>query len=270
MLGTNGRAGNPLAAKLLQFMPLSSGEQDFLETLCAREERFRHGQNIFDEGAAPRSAFVVTRGMACRYRLLPDGRRQILSFLIPGDFSELHVFLLEAMDHSVGALMSTRIAAIERDIVVDIATNRPRLGAALWWCAMQEAAMARERIVALGRRNARGRVAYLLCELVWRQRAIQVVEDHTIRLPLTQTDLGDALGLTAVHINRVLQRFRQDRLIKLQQRRLTIADFARLQAIAGLTPAYLQLNSTPVGVIRYIDDLERGRPDRADGPVNES
>jgi CRP-like cAMP-binding protein len=270
MLRTDGRAGNPLVAKLLQFMPLSSGELDFLETLCAHEERFGNGQIIFDEGAAPRSAFVVTRGMACRYRLLPDGRRQILSFLIPGDFSELHVFLLQAMDHSIGAIMSTRIAAIERDIVVDIATNRPRLGAALWWCAMQEAAMARERIVALGRRNARGRVAYLLCELVWRQRAIQMAEDDTIRLPLTQTDLGDALGLTAVHINRVLQRFRQDRLIKLQQRRLTVADFARLQAIAGLTPAYLHLNSTPVEVIRYIDDLERGRADKADDPVNES
>ena len=72
---------------------------------------------------------------------------------------------------------------------------------------------------------------------------------------MTQTDLGDALGLTAVYINRVLRRFRQDQLIKLQQRRLTIADFARLQAIAGLTPAYLHLNSTPAGVIRYINDL---------------
>jgi CRP-like cAMP-binding protein len=258
-----------LVAKLSHFMPLSSADVDFLKTLCAREERFRSGQIIFDEGGAPRSAFVVTRGMACRYRLLPDGRRQILSFLIPGDFSELHVFLLQAMDHSIGAIVSTRIAAIERDIVVDIATNRPRLGAALWWCTMQEAAMARERIVALGRRNARGRVAYLLCELVWRQRAIQMAEDNTIRLPLTQTDLADALGLTAVHVNRVLQRFRQDQLIKLQQRRLTIADFARLQAIAGLTPAYLQLNGTPAEVIRYIDDLELGRA-KGDDPVNES
>jgi len=269
MLRTDGRAGNPLVAKLLQFMPLSSVEVDFLETLCAREERFSHGQIIFNEGAAPRSAFVVTRGMACRYRLLPDGRRQILSFLIPGDLSELHVFLLKTMDHSIGAIMSTRIAAIERDIVVDIATNRPRLGAALWWCAMQEAAIARERIVALGRRNARGRVAYLLCELVWRQQAIQLAEGDTIRLPLTQTDLGDALGLTAVHVNRVLQRFRQDKLIELRERRLTVADFAKLQAVAGLKPAYLQFSSTPAEVIRYIDDLQRGRA-KADDPVNES
>jgi CRP-like cAMP-binding protein len=203
--------------------------------------------------------------MACRYRLLPDGRRQILSFLIPGDFSELHIFLMKSMDHSVGAIVPTRIAAIERDAVLDIAVNRPRLGAALWWSAMQEAAMARERIVALGRRNARGRVAYLLCELVWRQRAINMVEDHSIRLPLTQTDLADALGLTAVHVNRVLQRFRQDQLIKLQQRRLTVINFGKLESIAGLTSTYLQLDTTPAEVMRYIDDLERSHEGKANG-----
>ena len=266
MLGTNGKPSNPLAAKLSQFVSLAAAEVDFLEALCAPEERFKTGVTIFDEGGAPRSAFVVTRGMACRYRLLPDGRRQILAFLIPGDFCDLHVFLLKAMDHSVGVLVPTRIAAIERDTVVDIILNRPRLGAALWWCAMQEAAMARERIVALGRRNARGRVAYLLCELVWRQRAINVAEDHSIRLPLTQTDLADALGLTAVHVNRVLQRFRHDELIKLQQRRLTVINFARLEAIAELTPAYLQLHSTPVEVLRYLDSLERNQTGTADGP----
>ena len=259
MLGTraNGRAGNPLLAKLSNFAPLSAAEIDFLEELCAREERCRAGANIFEEGDAPRSAFVVTRGMACRYRLLPDGRRQILAFLIPGDFCDLHAFLLKAVDHSVGAIVPTRIAAIERDSVLDIIVNHPRLGAALWWSAMQEAAMARERIVALGRRNARGRVAYLLCELVWRQRAIDMAEDDTIWLPLTQTDLADALGLTAVHVNRVLQGFRQDQLIKLQQRRLTVICFVGLEAIAGLTSTYLQLNSTPAEVSRYLDDLER-------------
>ncbi len=256
MLGTYGRAGNPLVAKLMNFLPLSAAEIDLLDELCVREERFRAGVNIFEEGDVPRTAFVLTRGMAYRYRLLPDGRRQILAFLIPGDFSELHIFLLKAADHSVATVMTTRIAAIERDTVVDIVANHPRLGAALWWCAMQDAAMGRERIVALGRRNARGRIAYLLCELVWRQRAIHVAEDHSIRLPLTQTDLADALGLTAVHVNRVLQRFRQDQLIKLQQRRLTVINFARLEAIAGLTPNYLQLNSTPAEVSRYLDELE--------------
>ncbi len=261
MLADSGSARNPLVAKLSLFVPLSSADVGVLERMCANEERFKAGANIFDEGDARRAPFVITRGMACRYRLLPDGRRQILTFLIPGDFCDLHVFLLCATDHSVSAIVPTRVAVIERETVSDIVAHYPRLNAALWWSAMQEAAILRERIVALGRRNARSRVAYLLCEMVWRQRAIRMAEDHSIRLPLTQTDLADTLGLTAVHVNRVLQRFRQDQLIKLEQRRLTLLDVVKLELIAGSTPSYLQLNATPDEVVRYLDDLERRRPE---------
>jgi hypothetical protein len=119
--------------------------------------------------------------------------------------------------------------------------------------------MLRERIVALGRRSARGRVAYLLCEIVWRQRAVGIAEGHAVRLPFTQAELGDMLGLTSVHINRVLQGFRRDELITLDRRRLTLLDIERLQAIAGLTPEYLKLNSTPPEILRYLDALERDR-----------
>jgi CRP-like cAMP-binding protein len=259
MAGDSGRARNPLVAKLSQFAPLSDQDVRLLETLCVREERFRAGANIMVEGEAPCSAFVLTRGMACRYRLMPDGRRQILSILIPGDFFDLHGFLLQAMDHSVAAIGPTRIAAIGREVVIDIIANHPRIGAALWWSAMQEEAMLRERIVALGRRSARGRVAYILCELVWRLRAIGMGEDHAIRLPFTQTDLADMLGLTSVHTNRVLQGFRRDELITLAHRRLTLHDLERLQAISGLTKDYLQFNSTPSEVLRYFDGLERDR-----------
>jgi CRP-like cAMP-binding protein len=250
---------NALVAKLSQFAPLSHKDIGLLEALCLPEERFRAGVNIVVEGETPRSAFVLTRGMACRFRLMPDGRRQILTILIPGDFFDLHGFLLKAMDHSVTAIGPTRIAAIGREAVIDIIANHPRIGAALWWSAMQEEAMLRERIVALGRRSARGRVAYILCELVWRQRAIGTAEDHAIRLPFTQTDLADILGLTPVHTNRVLQAFRQDELITLDRRRLTLLDPDRLQMISGLTPEYLKLNSTPPEVLRYFDALERGR-----------
>ena len=204
MLADSGGIRNPLVTKLSQFVPLSSADVGVLERLCANEDRFRSGANIFEEGDARSSAFVVTRGMACRYRLLPDGRRQILTFLIPGDFCDLHGFLLRATDHSCAAIVPTRVAVIQQGAVLDIVVHHPRLGACLWWSEMQEAAMLRERIVALGRRNAHGRVAYLLCELVWRQRAIRMAEHHSIRLPLTQADLADTLGLTAVHVNRVL------------------------------------------------------------------
>jgi CRP-like cAMP-binding protein len=250
---------NPLVAKLSQFAPLSHKDIGLLEALCLPEERLRAGVNIVVEGETPRSLFVVTRGMACRYRLMPDGKRQILTILLPGDLFGLPRFLLHPMDHSVAAIGPTRIAAIGREAVIDIIANHPRIGAGLWWSLMQEEAMLRERIVALGRRSARGRVAYLLCELVWRQRAIGIAEGHAIRLPFTQTDLADMLGLTAVHTNRVLQRFRRGELITLEHRRLTLLDLGRLQAISGLSPDYLKLNSTPPEVLRYFDALERGR-----------
>jgi Crp-like helix-turn-helix protein len=113
--------------------------------------------------------------------------------------------------------------------------------------------MLRERIIALGRRTARGRVAYFLCELVWRQRAIGIAEDHTVRVSFTQTDLADMLGLTPVHTNRVLQGFRRGGLITLEQRSLTLHNIERLQAISGLTSDCLKLDSRPPEVLRYFD-----------------
>lgn len=262
MAGDSKRARSPLSAKLSNFAPLSDDDVRTLDGLCRTEERFGAGADIVSEGDAPRSAFVLTHGMACRYRLLPDGRRQILTFLIPGDVSDLRVFLLKTMDHSIRAMVPTRLAAIGRETVIDIVARHPRIGAALSWGAMQEEAMLRERIVSLGRRNSRERLAYLLCELVWRQIAIGESESHAIWLPLTQTDLADALGLTAVHINRVLQSFRRDQLITLEHRQLVLLNLERLAAISGLTLNYLQLGMTPVEVVRDLDKLERDRARR--------
>jgi hypothetical protein len=125
--------------------------------------------------------------------------------------------------------------------------------------ALQEEAINRERIVALGRRSARGRVAYLVCELVWRQKAVGLAEDHAIRLPLTQLEFADTLGLTSVHINRILQGFRRDSLIALAQHRLTLLDVERLQKIAGFNQDYLHLGGATTEVRSYIDRLERDR-----------
>jgi CRP-like cAMP-binding protein len=215
--------------------------------------------DILVEGAAPRSTFVITRGMACRYRLLADGARQILNFLIPGDFFDLHGFLLNSMDHSIGTIGPTRLATIHPNAVIEMVTHHPHIRAALWWSARQDDAMLRERVVALGRRSARGRVAYLLCELVWRQQAVGGSEGDAIRLPLTQLDLADALGLTPVYVNRILQAFRRERLISLEHRRLTLRDVEALQAISGLTPDYLQLGTAPAKLMHYFDPLERSR-----------
>ena len=143
--------------------------------------------------------------------------------------------------------------------MVNLFEHHPRIGAALWWSALQQNAINRERIVALGRRSARGRVAYLLCELVWRQRAVGLAEDDAIRLPLTQVELADTLGLTAVHVNRILQGFRRDNLVILAHHRLTLLGVEKLQKIAGCNQDYLHLGGAPPEARGYIDMHERNR-----------
>jgi CRP-like cAMP-binding protein len=254
-------SANPLARKLAHFVPLAEEDFRVLDRLMEPDERFEADQDIVAEGQVPRSVFVLKEGMACRYRALSDGRRQIMTFLLPGDLCDLHVFLFKAMDHSIGTLTPVRIAAIAQADVLDMTVRHPRISVGLWWSTMQEAVMLRERIVSLGRRDAHARVAYLLCELVWRQQAIGQGRNDTITLPLTQSELADALGLTAVHINRVLQDLRQQNLLILEQRRLVLLDIDALARIAAFNADYLHLGGAPEGIRRYFDQLDRKRPE---------
>ncbi|MFC0387957.1 Crp/Fnr family transcriptional regulator [Muricoccus vinaceus] len=249
-------AGNPLTSKLLHFAPLSNSDRQHLDRLAAPEERFPASVDIIAEGMVPRSVFLLKEGMAMRYRNMPDGGRQIMTFLIPGDLCDMHVFLLKEMDHSIGTITPVRVAPISRESLMDLFASRPRISAALWWSSMQEEAMLRERIVSLGRRDARGRVAYLLCELLWRHRAVGLTNGEVFRLPLTQTELGDTLGLTPVHINRVLKEFRQRSLISMDRRMMSLLNVEELQALAGFNKDYLHLGGTSPEVTRYFDGLE--------------
>jgi CRP-like cAMP-binding protein len=245
-----------LARKLSLFVPLSDSDRQALDALTTTEETFRADTDIVSEGMAPRSVFLLQDGMAVRYRALPDGGRQIMTFLIPGDLCDPHMFLLRKMDHSIGAITSVRIAALSREGLMNIFATHPRISAALWWSSLQEESMLRERIVSLGRRDARGRIAYLLCELLWRHSAMGLAEDETYHLPLTQTELGDALGLTPVHVNRVLMEFRKRHLITMEQRLLKVLDVAGLQDIAGFDESYLHFDGASANVIQCFDRLE--------------
>jgi CRP-like cAMP-binding protein len=256
---TNVPSGNPLTRKLSLYAPLSESDRQVLDALFLREERFPADVDIIAEGMLPRSVFVVKDGMAVRYRNMPDGGRQIMTFLIPGDLCDAHVFLLKTMDHSLATITPIRIAPISREDILDLFVQRPRISAALWWSSLQEESMLRERIVSLGRRDARGRVAYMLCELLWRHAAIGLTNGDKFRLPLTQTELGDALGLTPVHVNRILKEFRERGLITIEQRMLHLIDIPGLQDIAGYNKHYLNLNGVSEEVSRYFDDLERAQ-----------
>ncbi len=249
-------SSNSLTRKLSQFMPLSGSDHRVLDRLAAHDEHFQANVDIIGESMAPRSVFLLKEGMAIRYRALPDGGRQIMTFLIPGDLCDMHVFLLKAMDHTIGTITPVRIAPISRDSLMDLFSRRPRISAALWWSSLQEEAMLRERIVSLGRRDARGRIAYLLCELLWRHAAVGLTNQGTFRLPLTQTELGDTLGLTPVHVNRVLKEFRERKLIAMAQRMLSLLDVEGLQNIAGFNKDYLHLGGASSEMARYFDTLE--------------
>ncbi len=249
-------SGNPLIRKLSHFAPLSDSDRAVLDGLVARQERVAADIDIVAEGMAPRPVFVILDGMAVRYRSLPDGGRQIMTFLIPGDLCDMHVFLARAMDHSIGSISPVRIASIQREHMMDVFTQRPRISAALWWSSMQEEAMLRERIVSLGRREARGRIAYLLCELLWRHAAVGLNDNGSFWLPLTQTELGDTLGLTPVHVNRVLKEFRARGLITMEHRKITLLDVPAMQRLAGFTKDYLQLSGVSEEVARYFAERE--------------
>ncbi len=252
----NTASDNPLVRKLSHFAPLSASDCKTLDDLSSEQERFAADVDIIAEGAAPRSVFVILEGMAVRYRGLSDGGRQIMTFLIPGDLCDMHVFLAKTMDHSIGTITPVRIAAISRDSIMDVFTLRPRISAALWWSSMQEEAMLRERIVSLGRRDARGRIAYLLCELLWRHAAIGLNSNGTFLLPLTQTELGDTLGLTPVHVNRILKEFRSNGLIAMEHKIINLLNVPGLQNMADFTEDYLQLGGASEEVARYFTDRE--------------
>lgn len=249
--------GNPLARKLSHFAPLSEADHDVLNALSEREEWYPADTDIIAEGVKPRSVFLLKEGLAVRYQAMPNGGRQIMTFLIPGDLCDVHVFLLKAMDHSIGTITQVRIAPIPRESVMDLFARRPRISAALWWSSLQEEAMLRERIVSLGRRDARGRIAYLLCELLWRHAAVGLTRGDEFKLPLTQTELGDTLGLTPVHVNRILKEFRERRLIAMEQKMLHLIDVRGLREIAAFSEDYLHLGGASDEVSRYFDGLDQ-------------
>jgi len=233
---------NRLIHKLERYARLSADDCGVLDTV-AREKvrRLRPRDDIIQEGDKPTHLNLILQGWACRYKVLEDGRRQIMSFFLPGDLCDLNVFVLRAMDHSVGALTSVVYAEISRE-AFDRVAERPRVLQALWWDTLVAQAIQREWTVNLGQRTALERVAHLLCELFIRLRAVDLAHDGRCELPVTQSELADALGLTPVHVNRTLQELRSQGLIVLQGKELQIPNLGRLMDTALFNDNYLHLD----------------------------
>lgn len=229
-----------LVTKLETVARLTEEDRSALVALGDDPREMGARRNVIREGERPDHVHLMVEGWAARYKLLADGTRQITAFLIPGDFCDLHVTILGEMDHSITTLTRAKVAYIPRS-KMDALTERPRLTKAFWWATLVDEAVLRAWIVNVGRREAFEAIAHLMCELYVRMKNVGLTDGHCFDLPLTQEELGDALGLTPVHVNRVLQRMRGDELISFKGGVLTIHDYRRLEAASGFNSNYLHI-----------------------------
>lgn len=236
---------NPLAAKLQNFTSLQADDLAALNRLCSDVRVHSRKRDLIKEGDRPEVVFRLVEGWAYRYKLLPDGKRQIMAYLVPGDLCDVHIFILKQMDHSIGLLSEAKVSAIPKEEMLELFEERPSLARALWWSTLTDEAVLREWLANMGQRDAYQRLAHLLAELWLRLKMVGRVDGHSFKLPVTQVDLGDTLGLTPVHVNRMLQRLRGEGLIELARGRLHIPDASRLMAVTAFEPNYLHLDDRP-------------------------
>jgi CRP-like cAMP-binding protein len=235
---------NPLLRKLANFTALSKEESRAVVDACKDEREVAAHEDVIAQGDRTGGVKLLLEGFACRYKTLEDGRRQIVAFFVPGDLCDLRVFILKRMDHSIGAIASSRVATISPDNVLTLMRNYPTLTTALWWSTLVEEAIAREWILNVGQRNAIERMAHLFCELLYRFRAVGLNQGMSCTLPLTQVELAESLGLSSVHVNRTLQALRRRKLITLDAGTLTLRDLPALEELSLFNPEYLHLDYT--------------------------
>jgi CRP-like cAMP-binding protein len=234
-------SGPVVVSKLEAFTRLSPDDRAALgevaRNICYVDAR----RDLISEGDKPRHVHLVLDGWACRYKQLPDGKRQIVSLFVPGDFCDVNVYILSQMDHSIGAITRLKVAMITPDEMNGLTAERPRITQALWWHELVTAAVQREWTLNLGQRSAYERLAHLLIELYTRLKTVGRAHKGHCDFPLTQNDLADATGLTAVHVNRTLQELRRDNLIELERKQLHILDLQRMIDVSMFNPNYLHL-----------------------------
>jgi CRP-like cAMP-binding protein len=231
----------PLVRKLLVHAELESQDQKAILALPHVLRRVEGGRYIVREGDKPTHCCLVVSGFVVRHKVVEGGGRQIVNIHLSGDMADLQNSLLTTADHNVQALVSTEAAFIPREALVEIAFQRPAVGKALWLETLVEASIAREWIANVGRRDARARVAHLLCEFAYRLNAVGIGEECNYQLPMTQEQLADTVGLTPVHVNRTLKALDAEGLTTRSQRSVRINDWKRMAEVADFRSTYLHL-----------------------------
>lgn len=232
----------PVVRRLSALRRLSeAGAAAIKDAVRERIVKAAGGEDLACEGDRCDSVRIFLSGWACRYKTLEDGRRQILSFVLPGDTCDAHIYLLSSMDHSIATLTPVTYSELDGNAFERLMAADRSITDAFHCETLAARAIQREWAINLGRRDALERVAHIICELFERLRVVGLVEGSSFAFPVTQMDLADATGLSTVHLNRTLQELRAANLITLRDRSLTIHDLDALSTTAMFNPAYLHL-----------------------------
>ncbi len=227
-------------------MPFDRNEIEALERISKYPRKMRAQEILVHDGSHVSCVCLMITGFAYRYKYLSDGKRQILGYLLPGDLCDTQFVISNETDHNIALLTDSEVVMIPIHVLMGTMVAHPKIERALLLAAVVEWAMLREWLLNVGQRAALQKLAHFFCEIAARLRAIGAVNsDGSFALPLTQAELADTMGLTTVHVNRIMQRFRHDGIVAWSRGRLTILNPSMLQRIAGFEGRYLHLDRAP-------------------------
>lgn len=235
----------PLIAKLRRRDQVSEFEADILRQTITQVEEIPAGRTMVVAGEPLKHSTLLISGFVARYKDLADGQRQITELHVDGDFVDLHGYLLKRLEHNIGALTPIVVGYAPHERIREITEKWPHLARMLWLSTLIDSAIQRERILSLGRRSAIARVAHIFCELLARLELVGAAGSGGFAFPITQLDLGDATGLTSVHVNRMLRQLRDEGLLTFRSGMVEVHDRAGLEKLAEFDRAYLFLEQEP-------------------------
>ncbi|MGP9632755.1 Crp/Fnr family transcriptional regulator [Halomonas sp. AOP43-A1-21] len=231
-----------LIKKLENFQLCTSEEVKALESYITPVRILKKSEDLIQESDKPYEVNILLEGWASRYKITDAGKYQALSFLIPGDACDVHITLIDRMDHSICAVIPSKFTSIPQHKIEEMYALQPRLARAFFWSMLVDESTLREWIVNIASRQADQRMGHLFCELLIRSRAAGLTTDHGFVMPLTQQQVGEAMGITPVHTNRVISKLRQEGLISWENKFLKINDWEKMKKFSDFDANYLHLD----------------------------
>jgi CRP-like cAMP-binding protein len=234
-----------LVRKLEEHSRLNADDRAVIVSLSHSVRKLEPNEDLIRQGDDPSVSALVTSGIVARYHLLPNGKRQYLSFHLTGDMPDSQALFIQQMDHAVCAIGPASVALIEHRDLLAAFKRRPSVSFAIWRETLIDAAIFREAITNNSARTRIARMAHLFCELFYRAKASGLTDGDTFVAPINLVQLGETLGLSIATVNRTLSDLRQSRAVDVQRSVIHIKNWDRLVKTAQFNPSYLHLKRPP-------------------------